>query len=155
VVVVVRDGQVLLKPMRWGLIPFWAKDESIGNRMINARAETVKEKPSFRTSFRRKRCLVVADSFYEWQRLPNSKLKQPMRILHRDEGAFAFAGLWDSWRQADGKELESFTIITGEPNEVIALPPDNPKSVFRQMVQVESRCGRTAPGPLYEHVAAL
>jgi putative SOS response-associated peptidase YedK len=119
-VVVVQDGEVVLKPMRWGLIPFWAKDESIGDRMINARAETVKEKPSFRTSFQRKRCLVVADSFYEWQRLPNSKLKQPMRILLRNEGVFAFAGLWDSWRQPDGKALETFTIITGEPNEVVA-----------------------------------
>jgi putative SOS response-associated peptidase YedK len=119
-VVVVQDGEAVLKPMRWGLIPFWAKDESIGDRMINARAETVKEKPSFRTSMRRKRCLVVADSFYEWQRLPNSKLKQPMRILLQDEGVFAFAGLWDSWRQPDGKELETFTIITGEPNEVVA-----------------------------------
>jgi putative SOS response-associated peptidase YedK len=119
-VVVVQDGEVLLMPMRWGLVPFWARDESIGDRMINARSETVKDKPSFQTSFKRKRCLVVADSFYEWQRLPNSKLKQPMRILLQDEGVFAFAGLWDSWRQPGGKELESFTIITGGPNEVVA-----------------------------------
>ena len=119
-VVVVNDGEVVLNPMRWGLIPFWAKDESIGNRMINARAETVNEKPAFRSLFKRRRGLVVADSLYEWQRLPNSKLKQPMRILLEDEGALAFAGLWDSWKQPDGSELESFTIITGQPNEVVA-----------------------------------
>jgi len=118
--VVVNDGQVVLKPMRWGLIPFWSNDESIGNRMINARAETVREKPAFRTAFKRQRCLVVADSLYEWQIIPNSKLKQPMRILLKDEGAFGFAGLWDTWTSPVGSEVETFTIITGEPNEVVA-----------------------------------
>ena len=133
-VVVVNDGEVVLKPMRWGLIPFWAKDESIGDRMINARAETVMEKPAFRTPFKRRRCLVVADSFYEWQKLPNSKLKQPMRILLKDEQPFGFAGLWDTWTSPDGSEVETFTIITGEPNELVAtihnrmaviLPPEH------------------------------
>jgi putative SOS response-associated peptidase YedK len=132
-VVVVEGGKVVLKPMRWGLVPFWAKDVSIGNRMINARAETVKEKPAYRTPLKRRRCLVVADSFYEWQKLPNSKLKQPMRILLRDEAPFGFAGLWDSWTAPDGSELETFTIITAQPNELVApihermaviLPPD-------------------------------
>src|SRR5262249_37131043 len=80
----------------------------------------VNEKPAFRTSFKRRRCLVVADSFYEWQKVPGSKLKQPMRILLQDEGVFAFAGLWDRWKQPDGGELETFTILTGEPNEVVA-----------------------------------
>lgn len=119
-VVVVENGEVVLKPMRWGLVPFWAKDDSIGDRMINARAETVKEKPAFRASFKRRRCLVVADSLYEWQKLPNSKLKQPMRILLKDESPFGFAGLWDTWTGPDGSGLETFTIITGEPNEVVA-----------------------------------
>jgi putative SOS response-associated peptidase YedK len=133
-VVVVNGGEVVLKPMRWGLIPFWAKEQSIGNHLINARAETVKEKPAFRASFKRRRCLVVADSFYEWQKLANSKLKQPMRILLQNEQPFAFAGLWDSWTAPDGAEVETFTIITGEPNDVVAsihnrmaviLPPNH------------------------------
>jgi putative SOS response-associated peptidase YedK len=85
--------------------------------MINARAETVRDKPAFRSSLKRRRCLVVADGFYEWQKRPGSKVKQPMRIVLRDEGVFGFAGLWDRWRQSDGSELETFTIITGEPNE--------------------------------------
>jgi putative SOS response-associated peptidase YedK len=119
-IVVVVNDEIVLKPMRWGLIPFWAKDESIGARMINARAETVKEKPAFRAPFKRRRCLVVADSFYEWRKLPNSKLKQPMRILLTDEQPFGFAGLWDTWTPPDGSELETFTIITGEPNELVA-----------------------------------
>src|SRR5512140_640469 len=75
--VIVRQGELVLKDMRWGLIPFWAKDEKIGNRMINARAETLKEKPSFRNSWKRKRCLVLADFFYEWQKIPGSTRKQP------------------------------------------------------------------------------
>src|SRR5690606_3917280 len=81
---------------RWGLIPGWAKDPAIGNRMINARAETVAEKPSFRTALRRRRCLIPADGFYEW-RTANGR-KQPMRIVRSDGGLFAFAGLWESWR---------------------------------------------------------
>ena len=82
--------------LRWGLIPSWAKDPAIGNRMINARAETVAEKPSFRTALRRRRCLIPADGFYEW-RTANGR-KQPMRIVRSDGGLFAFAGLWESWR---------------------------------------------------------
>jgi putative SOS response-associated peptidase YedK len=119
-VVVVSNNEVLLKPMRWGLVPFWAKDPSIGDRLINARAETVKDKPAFRTPFKRRRCLVVADSFYEWRKTPGTKLKQPMRILLQDEQPFAFAGLWDAWTSPDGSETETFTIITGEPNELVA-----------------------------------
>ncbi len=119
-VVVVQGGETLLKPMRWGLIPFWAKDPGIGNRMINARAETLNEKPAYRALIKRRRCLVVADSLYEWQKLPDSKAKQPMRILLRDESVFGFAGLWDRWTSVDGSELETFTIITGEPNELVA-----------------------------------
>jgi len=118
-VVVVLNGEVVLKPMRWGLVPFWAKDDSIGDRMINARAETVQEKPAFRAAFKRRRCLVVADSFYEWQKLPDSKLKQPMRILLQDEQPFAFAGLWETWTSPAGPELETFTIITGAPNDLV------------------------------------
>jgi len=119
-VIVAEGNQIVLKPMRWGLIPSWAKDPSIAARMINARAETVKDKPAYRASFKRRRCLVVADSFYEWQKLPNSKHKQPMRILFQDEQPFAFAGLWDTWQSPDGSEVETFAIITGAPNELVA-----------------------------------
>ena len=101
--------------MRWGLVPSWAKDASIGNKMLNARAETVAEKPSFRKSFQRKRCLIPATGFYEW--VPEGKAKTPMCIMLKSEEIFAFAGLWDVWRQPDKTELASCTIITCEPNE--------------------------------------
>ena len=91
-----QDRQLDL--LRWGLIPSWARDPAIGNRMINARAETAAEKPSFRSAFRNRRCLVVTDGFYEWKRLAGSRAKQPCWI-HRTDGApFAFAGLWESWQ---------------------------------------------------------
>lgn len=103
--------------MRWGLVPFWLKDEAIGNKLINARAETVSEKPAFRTAFSRRRCLVLADGFYEW--IMTGDGKQPIRILMKDREPFAFAGLWDKWRREDGSELRSFTILTTEANELI------------------------------------
>lgn len=119
-VVVVVNGEKVLKPMRWGLIPFWAKDPGIGSHTINARVETVREKPAFRSSFKRKRCLVVADSLYEWQKLPGTQVKQPIRILLKEEHAFGFAGLWDSWTSPEGSEVETFTILTGQPNSLVA-----------------------------------
>lgn len=96
--------------VRWGLIPSWAKDPSIGSKMINARAETVAEKPAFRTAFRRRRCLVPADSFYEWKKTGTGK--QPVRIHFDDGGPFAFAGLWEDWTGADGSQVETCTIVT-------------------------------------------
>lgn len=99
---------------RWGLIPHWAKDERIGNKLINARAETLGEKPSFRDAVRKRRCLVITDGFYEWQR--SGANKQPYRITLADESLFVFAGLWESWPAPDGREVHTFTIITVEPN---------------------------------------
>ena len=97
--------------MRWGLIPSWAKDTRLGARMINARAETVAEKPAFRGAFRSRRCLVPADGFYEWQARPGGK--QPYRIARSGGGLFSFAGLWERWEKvADGAPVESFTIVT-------------------------------------------
>ena len=109
--------------MRWGLIPHWAKDASIGSRMINARAETVAEKPVFRDTLRRRRCLVLADGFYEWQRAGG--LKRPMRIVMRSAEPFAFAGLWSVWRNPDGNRISSCAIITTAANELLwdGLPP--------------------------------
>jgi len=104
---------------RWGLIPSWAKDPAIGSRMINARAETVAEKPAFRAPFRRRRCLIPADGFYEWEKLPDGR-KQPWRITLEGGVPFAFAGLWDDWLGADGSEVESCTIVTTDAAPSIA-----------------------------------
>ena len=105
--------------MRWGLIPHWAKDPKIGRRMINARAETVAEKPAFRNALRRRRCLVLADGYYDWQRVPGSKIKRPMRIVLKTWETFAFAGLWETWRDPEGNRIASCTIITTTPNDLI------------------------------------
>ena len=105
--------------MKWGLIPFWAKDPSIGNRMINARAETVVEKPSFRQAFQKRRCLVIADGFYEWRRVPGSKTKIPMRIILKTAEPFGFAGLWERWKSPEGEWIRSCTIITTTPNALM------------------------------------
>lgn len=113
-----RSGQAReWQLVHWGLVPSWAKDPSVGSRMINARGETVAEKPSFRAAFRRRRCLIPADGFYEWKRTGNGK--QPYYIRLKDEEPFAFAGLWEIWVGPDGSELESCTIITTEPNELM------------------------------------
>jgi putative SOS response-associated peptidase YedK len=131
--IVPNDGFNRLDFYNWGLIPFWAKDPKIGSRMINARSETISEKPSFRGSFKYKRCLVLADGFYEWSKQPNSKSKIPHFIHMKDGKPFAFAGLWDAWHSDDGSEIRSFTIITTEPNQLlqnihnrmpVILPPD-------------------------------
>ena len=103
--------------LRWGLIPSWAQDPTIGNRLINARAETVAEKPAFRAALRRRRCLVAADGFYEWQR--TGKRKQPYFIRLRDDRPFAFAGLWESWEGPDFSQIESCTLLTTEANELM------------------------------------
>ena len=110
------DGVRQLVALRWGLIPSWAKDPSIGNRMINARAETVAEKPSFRNALKRRRCLVLSDGYYEWQQQGRQGPKQPYYICMNDEQPFAFAGLWESWKDPSGNRIESCTIITTEAN---------------------------------------
>lgn len=106
--------------LKWGLIPYWAKEASIGNRLINARAESVAEKPAYRTSFKNKRCLVAADGFYEWKK--EGKLKQPFLIHRADGKPFAFAGLWSLWRdpaQPGSKPVETFTILTTGANDLL------------------------------------
>ena len=106
--------------LRWGLIPFWAKDLSIGMRMINARSETLQEKLSFRAAFRQRRCLILADGFFEWQK-PESKNapKSPYRFSLKDNRPFTFAGLWESWTSPEKEEIRSCTIITCPPNELV------------------------------------
>lgn len=114
-----NDGANIADFFIWGLIPMWAKDPSIGNRLINARGETVAEKPSFRGSFKYKRCLIFADGFYEWKATPGRKTKVPYFIHMRNRKPFAFAGLWDSWESADGSSIKTCTIITTEPNDLM------------------------------------
>ncbi len=103
--------------LRWGLIPSWAKDAAIGNRTINARSETAADKPSFRTAVRRRRCLIVADGFYEWRTV--GKRKEPTFIHMRDDRPFALAGLWEAWEGPERSAIESCTILTTEPNELL------------------------------------
>ena len=118
VTVVVQREKRELTEMRWGLIPSWVKDASIGKRMINARAETVSEKPSFRSAFKKRRCLILADGFYEWQKVGKIKIPTHIRIMNREP--FAFAGLYEYWKTKSGKMLESCTIITTTPNELMS-----------------------------------
>ena len=103
---------------RWGLIPHWAKDTKIAYSTINARSETAASKPAFRDAFKRRRCLVLADGFYEWKR--NGKEEKPHLIRLKDGGPFAFAGLWSTWRPPKGETIESYTIMTTEPNNFMA-----------------------------------
>jgi putative SOS response-associated peptidase YedK len=137
-----EDGRELAL-LRWGLVPAWAKDPAIGNRMINARAESVAEKPAFRAAFKARRCLVPADGFYEWQKA--GKGKQPFYIRRKDRAPFAFAGLWERWRdRAEGETLETFTIITTEPNSLMApihnrMPVIIPEEAYEQWLDPEER----------------
>ncbi len=116
VIVKAADG-LRLTAMRWGLIPSWAKDEKIGGRMINARAETVAEKPAFRAAFRARRCIIPASGFYEWQAA--GRVKQPYYISRRDGHPLSFAGLWERWRDGAGADILSCAIITTVANEAI------------------------------------
>ncbi len=125
-----EDEKRKLEMFHWGLIPSWAKDPAIGNKMINARAETVSEKPSFRSAFKKRRCLIIADGFYEWKKTDDGK--QPYYIKMEDGSPFAFAGLWETWQ--NGEEIRSCTIITTEANGLmneihhrmpVILPPED------------------------------
>ncbi|MGH2480111.1 MAG: SOS response-associated peptidase [Ktedonobacteraceae bacterium] len=129
VVAVLTNGTAHLDTLRWGLIPSWAKDEAIGSRMINARAETLAEKPSFRNLLRGRRCLVVADGFYEWR--SEGKEKTPMYITLQEDQPFAFAGLWDVWKNPDGEPVQSCTIITTPPNELMATIHNRMPAILR------------------------
>lgn len=116
---VINDGaNNRLGYLHWGLIPPWAKDKNIGYKMINARAETLSEKPSYRNAYKKRRCIVVADSFYEWKRL-DDKTKIPMRIKLKSNKLFGLAGLWETWKSND-ETIHSCTIITTKPNELVA-----------------------------------
>ena len=140
VAVIPNDGKNQLDFYVWGLIPSWSKDPSIGSRMINARAETLLEKPSFRNAFRYRRCLIPADGFYEWKSDPEGKSKTPMYVRLRSRAPFAFAGLWENWNSPDGSRILSCTIITTEPNELMQsihtrMPVILPQSAYGAWLQ--------------------
>jgi putative SOS response-associated peptidase YedK len=119
-----RHGHPRGEHLRWGLIPNWAKDTKVGFKMINARAETLDERPAYRTAFERFRCLIPADGFYEWQAIPSESRKQPFHITRADGELFAFAGLWSVWHRGEPDELRSCTIITTAANSAIASVHD-------------------------------
>ncbi|MBN2045464.1 MAG: SOS response-associated peptidase [Anaerolineales bacterium] len=120
IAVVPNDGRNAVDHFVWGLIPFWAKDPSIGSRMINARAETLAEKNSYKNPFKRRRCLILADGFYEWANVTGQKTKQPFYFRMEDSAPFAFAGLWEEWHSPEGSQLKSAAIITTEPNPLVS-----------------------------------
>lgn len=124
-----QGGRELVE-LRWGLIPSWAKDISMGSRMINARAETVAEKPSFRAAFRRRRCLAIADGYFEWPRIDG--VKRPVRFAMRDERPFAFAALWETHISPDGCEIDSYTIITCPASAIVAPAHDRMPVILKQ-----------------------
>ncbi len=136
VVIVERDGHRELRAMRWGLVPAWAADPTIGHRLINARAETVARLPAFRDAFRHRRCLVPASGFYEWQTIPGHRRRQPHLVEVGDGKPFALAGLWEEWTPRGGGEvLETCTVITCEANAMMAqlhgrMPVIIPESAY-------------------------
>lgn len=155
--VVVEEGARILKLMRWGLVPYWAKEASVGYKMINARAETLIEKPSFKRPFRERRCLVLADGFYEWRKLSGERTGIPMCFTLKSREPFAFAGLWDAWKKPEGDILLSFTIITTKANEllrpihgrmpVILRPSDEDRWLDPDLKNVDSLVPLLAPYP--------
>ncbi len=129
----------------WGLIPYWAKDPGIGNRMINARSETLAEKPSFRNAYKRRRCLILSDGYYEWQKIPGERLKQPVYIRLKSQEPFALAGLWETWQTEEMDEpLRSCTIITCPPNTLLAeihhrMPVILPQDTYAEWLAPDER----------------
>jgi putative SOS response-associated peptidase YedK len=129
VAVLYDQTPTVLSGARWGLVPSWSKDVSAGYKMINARSETLSEKPSFRTLLKKKRCVVLADSFYEWRKNGDGS-KTPMRFLMTDAAPFAFAGLWDAWKSPEGEWLRTCTIITTAPNPLVAPVHDRMPAIL-------------------------
>lgn len=143
--VVLMDGERRVVMLRWGLVPSWAKDPAIGQRMINAKSETVAEKPSFRAAFRRRRCLIPATGFYEWQARPGGK--QPYNIRPAAGGLMAFAGLWEHW-EANGEVLRSCTILTTAANTAIASIHDRMPVILDRAHHAAWLAGDASPAVL-------
>ncbi|GAB4455153.1 MAG: SOS response-associated peptidase [Armatimonadaceae bacterium] len=127
IAVVVQEASTrerILDGFQWGLIPFWAKDPAIGNKLINARSETVAEKPAYKGLLKRRRCIIPADGFYEWERREGGKVRQPFHFRRRDGNLFGFAGLWDQWDSPDGSSLLTCTILTTNANDTVGKVHD-------------------------------
>jgi putative SOS response-associated peptidase YedK len=146
---VLNDGRRAVAWCRWGLIPSWADDPKIGSRMFNARAETLAEKPSFRQSLRRRRCLVLCDGFVEWTSVPGSRRRQPMLVHMKSGEPFALAGLWDVWRGPANEEIASCTVITTTPNALLATIHNRMPAILPDIAQEEWLApDERDPGPL-------
>jgi putative SOS response-associated peptidase YedK len=147
VLAVVNDGRNRAGFLRWGLVPFWAKDPRIGSRMINARAETVAEKPAFRRALRKQRCLVLADGFYEWKKEGSAKV--PMYIAARSGEPFGMAGLWETWKAPSGESLHSCAIITTAANSLMEPIHERMPVILTQEAEATwLDAGIDDPGPL-------
>lgn len=126
--VIVNPVNRAVQMFRWGLVPGWAEDPKVGYKMFNARAETIAEKPSFRVPFKQRRCLIPADGFYEWK--AEGGKKYPFLFTLKDKTMFTFAGLWETWRSKEGEVVNSCTIITTEPNSLVAQYHDRMPVIF-------------------------
>jgi putative SOS response-associated peptidase YedK len=151
-----EHGARRFSPARWGLIPNWAKDIKIGYGTINARAETVAEKPSFRNAFKHRRCLVPVDGWYEWQEIPGQKSKQPWYISLSDQQPMALAGLWEHWQGSDGSEIESCTIIVTPGNELMQpihdrMPVILPETTWEQWLDSSNTNAKGLQGLLTQY----
>jgi putative SOS response-associated peptidase YedK len=144
-----KHGEPRGELLRWGLVPSWAKQPDTGLKMINARVETVGERPAFRRAFERYRCLIVADGFYEWQAVPGQP-KQPFRITRKGDGLFAFAGLWSIWYGPDGDKLRTCTILTTAANATIAPLHDRMPVILSSDAEAQWLDLTTAPSRLTE-----
>lgn len=163
VLAIPNDGSRKADFFKWGLIPSWAKDPTIGNRMINARSETLTEKPSFRTAFKKRRCIILADGFFEWQSQTDKKTKIPHYIHLKSRQGFGFAGLWEDWHASDGSGIKSCTIITTSPNDLLApihkrMPVILPQSAYETWLDPVERSqpdlvGLLGPYPGHEMAA--
>lgn len=144
-----REGAPRAERLRWGLVPSWASDTRTGFKMINARAETLAQRPAYRQAFERFRCLIPADGFYEWQALPGGGRKQPFHITRADGELFAFAGLWSVWHRGEPEELRSVTIVTTAANALVAPIHDRMPVILPRAAE-ERWLARDAPLPELE-----
>jgi putative SOS response-associated peptidase YedK len=150
-----RDGEPRGEQLRWGLVPFWADSPASGMKMINARAETVAQRPAFREALKTHRCLIVADGFYEWEKRPGAA-KQPWHVTRDDGAPFAFAGLWATWRSPDDAILRTCTIITTTANDALRAVHDRmPVMLPDQAAEQDWLQHDTPPPLLHELLTAL
>jgi len=160
VATILNDGTANVHQTTWGLIPHWASDRSIGDKMINARAETLSERPAFKPLLAQRRCIILADGFYEWKAIAGGKLKQPYYITLKSGELFGLAGLWDTWKSSDGQVVTSSTIITTVPNRLMVDVHDRMPVILRpeaipMWISTETQLTRALKGVLTAYPAEL